>query len=80
MITYLGSASFAAKYKVSRTVNEPTSASSCSTYELSLRNVFSVVGELLTRTSASIVAFGMAARCAKMFRSVVLPEPLSPIR
>lgn len=73
---YLGSDSCAAKCNVSRTVREPTSASSCSTYELSLRNETSDVGAPLMASFCWMVAFAVAARCASTLSKVVFPDPL----
>lgn len=47
LLICLGSERRAAKFSVSRTVSEPTSASSCSTYADMRRKVFGLAGEPL---------------------------------
>jgi hypothetical protein len=75
---YLGSASRAAKSSVSRTVSEPTNASSCSTkldsFLKSPRSVAAPFKQRDPRTEA------LVARWASRLRSVVLPEPLMKVR
>ena len=73
-----GSANFAANSTVSRTVREPMSWSSCSTYVLIALNVALSKGEP-ARSWVPVTELSFK-RLERMFKSVVLPHPEGPIK
>lgn len=80
MCAHLGRANFAAKRRVSSTVKDPMSTSSCSTYELIRLNLSSDTSLPLIKISPLTSASAAWSLCARTLSRVVLPLPEGPIK